>query len=161
MEIRKAAEMDLPEIFRVYQSARKFMEQNGNPDQWKDGYPSPEIVKKDLKDGNLYLCVEGEKIEGVFVFFLGEEPSYRIIEGGDWLNDRPYGTLHRIASAGGGRGAASFCINWCFQQCRNMRGDTHECNRPMQRVFEKNGFVRCGIIYLSDGSPRIAYQKTE
>lgn len=29
----------------------------------------------------------------------------------------------------------------------------------MQQVFEKNGFERCGIIYVEDGSPRIGYQR--
>lgn len=29
----------------------------------------------------------------------------------------------------------------------------------MQHKIEKNGFTRCGIIYITDGSPRIAYQK--
>lgn len=29
----------------------------------------------------------------------------------------------------------------------------------MQRLLEGAGFVRCGIIYTDDGSPRIAYQK--
>lgn len=28
----------------------------------------------------------------------------------------------------------------------------------MQHVLEKNGFVRCGIIHLENGDPRIAYQ---
>ena len=28
----------------------------------------------------------------------------------------------------------------------------------MQHLLEKNGFVRCGIIHLADGAPRIAYQ---
>ena len=28
----------------------------------------------------------------------------------------------------------------------------------MQRLLEQNGFVRCGTIYIWDGSPRIAYQ---
>ena len=29
----------------------------------------------------------------------------------------------------------------------------------MQHVLESNGFTRCGIIHVADGSPRIAYQK--
>ena len=29
----------------------------------------------------------------------------------------------------------------------------------MQNVIEKNGFNRCGIIYVKDGSERIAYEK--
>ena len=26
-------------------------------------------------------------------------------------------------------------------------------------LLEKNGFTRCGIIYVADGTPRIAYQR--
>ena len=29
----------------------------------------------------------------------------------------------------------------------------------MQHLLEKNGFTRCGIIHVRDGSPRYAYQK--
>ena len=39
-------------------------------------------------------------------------------------------------------------------------GDTHEKNLPMQRVFQKNGFLRCGLIRVEDGTERIAFQKT-
>ena len=28
----------------------------------------------------------------------------------------------------------------------------------MQKQIEKNGFKKCGTIYVRDGSPRIAYQ---
>ena len=31
----------------------------------------------------------------------------------------------------------------------------------MQQLLELNGFRRCGIIYVRDGSPRIAYQLRE
>ena len=29
----------------------------------------------------------------------------------------------------------------------------------MQHLLEENGFTRCGIIHVEDGTPRIAYQK--
>ena len=29
----------------------------------------------------------------------------------------------------------------------------------MRRAFERNGFERCGTIWVEDGTPRIAYQK--
>ena len=32
-------------------------------------------------------------------------------------------------------------------------------NKIMQHLLEKNGFTRCGIIHVADGSPRFAYQK--
>ncbi len=28
----------------------------------------------------------------------------------------------------------------------------------MQRALEKQGFERCGIIYVPDGTPRIAFE---
>lgn len=30
---------------------------------------------------------------------------------------------------------------------------------PMQHLFEKNGFERCGVIYVENGTPRFAYQR--
>jgi RimJ/RimL family protein N-acetyltransferase len=44
-------------------------------------------------------------------------------------------------------------------QCGNMRIDTHSNNLPMRRVLEKNGYQYCGIIYVRDGSERLAFQK--
>ena len=29
----------------------------------------------------------------------------------------------------------------------------------MQHLLEKNGFTPCGIIYVANGTPRIAYQR--
>ncbi len=34
-----------------------------------------------------------------FAFILGEDPTYQQIDGA-WLNDQPYGTIHRIAGNG-------------------------------------------------------------
>ena len=41
----------------------------------------------------------------------------------------------------------------------SVRIDTHEDNIPMQNMIEKNGFKKCGIIYLLDGNKRLAYEK--
>ena len=40
-----------------------------------------------------------------------------------------------------------------------LRADTHADNKIMQHLLEKNGFTRCGVIHVADGSPRFAYQK--
>jgi hypothetical protein len=91
----------------------------------------------------------------------GKEPNYARIYEGQWLNDEPYGVVHRVASKTGKRGVASFCLNWCFEQCRNLRIDTHRDNIPMHNLLIMLGFVPCGIIYLENGDERIGYQKTE
>ena len=105
------------------------------------------------------MCIENGKIAGTFYFKEGEDLSYREIFDGRWLNEKPYGVIHRITSAAGTKGVASFCFQWCFQQCGNLKIDTHDDNLPMQKALKKNGFVRCGVIFLEDGSKRIAFQR--
>ena len=81
------------------------------------------------------------------------------ITDGDWINDSCYGVVHRITSTGNVKGAASFCLNWALEQCGNIRIDTHRDNIVMQHLLDKNGFKYCGIVYVEDGTERIAYQK--
>ena len=56
------------------------------------------------------------------------------------------------------KGLFSQCLEFCRTICPEIRVDTHHDNRTMQHLAEKYGFQRCGIIYVRDGSPRIAYQ---
>lgn len=159
MEVKKAVQGDLEEIMLIFDRARKFMVQTGNKNQWIDGYPCRTLVQCDIDQGCCYICAEKKEKAGVFVFSMSEEKTYRNIYNGAWLNEEPYGVIHRLASAGICKGVADFCIRWCFQQCGNLRADTHEDNRIMQRVLAKNGFIKCGQILVENGSARIAYQK--
>lgn len=93
-----------------------------------------------------------------FAMMAGPEPTYARIEQGAWLNDEPYLVFHRLAVGASGRGVGTFCLRWIASQAANVRGDTHELNLPMRGALEKCGFVPCGIIHVSDGTPRIAYQ---
>ena len=164
MTVRRAAPGDLPAREALYAAARRFMAQNGNPDQWGDGYPGRALLEEDVRLGRSYVCQEDGAVCAAFVYLPpdGEtEPDYAVIDGA-WKKGGPYGVMHRVAVAAPGRGAAGFCMNWCFAKCGNLRMDTHRDNRPMQRALAKNGFAYCGVIRLSaDGSQRLAYQKTE
>ena len=156
---RGANRFELDQIMDVYARARAFMAQNGNPTQWGDDYPPRELIEEDILSNRLFVCVINGELEAVFAFILGEDPTYKTIEGGHWLNDGPYGTLHRLASAGHRKGVGRLVIDWCLEHCESLRADTHADNKVMQHVLESNGFTRCGIIHLANGSPRIAYQK--
>ena len=88
------------------------------------------------------------------------EPTYRHIEDGAWLDDSPYGVVHRIASDGSVKGVGAFCIDWAFRQCGHLRIDTHGDNTVMQNLLARLGFRRCGTIYVEeDDFPRFAYEK--
>ncbi|HOP10918.1 MAG TPA: GNAT family N-acetyltransferase [Oscillospiraceae bacterium] len=159
MEIRKAEVGEIDSIMKIYGYARKFMRENGNPEQWGDCHPPRELIENDIRQGKLYVCTDDGKIAAVFYYAREDDPTYRIVEGGAWRNDEPYAVVHRIASAEGTKGAATYCLNWAFEQSGNIRIDTHEDNKPMRSLLEKLGFVYCGEIYLANGSPRIAFQK--
>jgi len=158
LTIRKTTVQDFPEIDRIYADARDFMRETGNPNQWKDRHPALDVIESDIKAGKSYVCVHDEEIVGVFYYSIETEPAYLIIDG-QWLDDAPYGVVHRIATARSFRGAGAFCLNWCFDQCLNLRIDTHRDNAPMKNLLNKLGFTYCGIIELEDGDERLAYQK--
>lgn len=160
MNIRHARPDDLNKIMEIYQYAKTVMAQSGNPGQWVNGYPSRELIESDLKQEHLYVLENEGQIEAVFVYFIGDEPTYHRIENGAWLNDAPYGVVHRVATAGKVRGAGQLCLDWSFEQCRNLRIDTHDDNCIMQHILEKAGYTKCGRVTMEDGSPRIAYHKT-
>ncbi|HHU05480.1 MAG TPA: GNAT family N-acetyltransferase [Clostridiales bacterium] len=156
--IRRATMNDLNRMLEIYELARKQMRLNGNPNQWKN-YPSKELLEEDIKSGISYVIESDSKVIGTFVFIIGKDPTYRVIEKGSWLNSEPYGTIHRIASDGTHKGLFKLVEEYCSQQIDNIRIDTHEDNKIMRYILEKSGFLKCGIIYTYDGSPRIAYQK--
>lgn len=161
MIIRLAELNDLNSLMDIYSYARKFMQENGNPNQWINGYPSAELIKNEINEKHCYVCQsDNGEILGTFCFIAGEDPTYKHIENGSWLNDNPYYVIHRLATSGKQKGIANSCFKWCFEQCDNIRVDTHHDNIVMQHILEKNGFIRCGIIYTDNGTPRIAYQKT-
>ena len=158
MQVRKLRREDLDAVFAIYARARQLMRESGNPNQWKDSHPARELTEGDVENGTGYVIEEGGEIVGVFAFILGRDPTYGYIEG-EWLNDEPYGTMHRVAASGKVRGVLGTCLAFCESQIGNVRVDTHADNKIMQHLLEKYGYRKCGIIYIADGSPRIAYQK--
>ncbi|RNC64364.1 GNAT family N-acetyltransferase [Proteiniphilum sp. X52] len=158
--IRPATHGDLPQVMEIYAIARDFMRRTGNASQWIEGYPSTVYITEEIGAGHSFVCEnqDGELV-GTFCFMMGEDPTYKKIYEGEWLNSDPYGTVHRLASAGKEKGVAEACFRWCFEQCPNIRVDTHRDNRVMRQILDKLRFTRCGVIYVSNGTERLAYQK--
>lgn len=154
--VRKAEQTDLPRILEIYASARHFMARTGNPNQWGTTHPPRQQLEQDIRQGDLLVVEDDQGIHGVFFFSLGEDPTYGQIYDGRWHAQRPYGTIHRIASDGSG-GILGTAVAYGKARSDYLRIDTHEDNHVMQHALGKQGFRRCGIIHIADGSPRIAY----
>ncbi len=160
MQIRCSSADDLDRIMLIYDEGRKYMRENGNMDQWNDGYPQREVIQKDIEDGISYVVeTEDDEIIGVFAFMKGPDITYNKIYEGKWPNDKEYSVIHRIAVISHRKGVASFVYDWCLSKSEVIRIDTHRDNIPMRNSLKKNGFIYCGIIHLLSGDERLAFQK--
>lgn len=159
IQIRPSTDNDIERIMSMFDNSRRLMRASGNLNQWINGYPSREIIQSDIRNGHSFIATEGGKIVGTFAFIIGRDPTYEHIEDGRWDNDaRPYGTIHRMARAENAHGIFEASINWCRQQTTSLRIDTHEDNDAMKYLIKRHRFSYKGVIYLADGSPRLAYQ---
>ena len=164
MRIRHSTEQDVARIMKIYNFARQYMAEHGNPNQWgPTNWPPEELIHHDIRSGNSYVCLNDKgNVIGTFFFIHGRdiEPTYRVITDGAWLDDSAYGVVHRIAGDGSEKGIGVFCINWAFEQCGHLRMDTHTDNVVMQNLLTKLGFEKRGVIHvIEDEYPRFAYEK--
>lgn len=161
LTIRKTTSADIEPVLKIYDSARKFMRSYGNLTQWNDNYPGMDSLNSDITDGISYVGIDKEgEIVLTFVLLPGRDPTYDIIYDGEWLNNKPYATIHRLASAGKHPGMVKACVDYCSKLYSNLRSDTHKSNIPMRKALQSSGFKECGMIICRDGTLRVAYQRS-
>ena len=176
MVIRPATPADLPALRPVFEAAKAIMRADGNPDQWSaPGFPPEDLLLRDIARGGGYVIESGdlsvipsvpsvipseakESLRAYFALLPSPEPTYDRIDGA-WLTDEPYGVIHRIASYPEDHGIFAAIIDFAAARYAHLRIDTHRDNRIMQHLIEKHGFTYCGIIWLADGTPRLAYER--
>ncbi len=163
MQIRRAKESELPRLMEIYAYAREFMAAHGNPTQWgATNWPPESLIRQDIAAGKSYVCVEKERIVGVFFFQAGHQidATYQVIENGSWIGNEDYGVVHRLAGDGSVKGIGKCCLDWAMEQCGHLRVDTHGDNQVLQNLLGTLGFTYCGIIHVEeDDAPRLAYEK--
>ncbi|MDR0845938.1 MAG: GNAT family N-acetyltransferase [Lactobacillales bacterium] len=156
--MRKAKITDVPSITEIIEGAKLTLREIGSP-QWQADYPNEETILDDIERGYGWV----EERDGQVVAYLAAvtdgDPNYYFIEG-HWLpSDWKYTAIHRVAIHRDylGQGVASTMFD--ALDFGELRIDTHALNLPMRRLIEKSGFSYRGVIYVADGTPRMAYQK--
>lgn len=156
--LRRTTAGDVEAVMAMYDHSRGLMRADGNMTQWV-GYPALEDLTADIAQGVSYVVEAEGRTVGTFAMVPGDEPTYAYIDHGRWIDTTtPYTTLHRMAKAPGAHGIADFGFAVAKERFAHLRVDTHATNRAMRHLLEKEGFVYCGIIYMPDGSPRVAYE---
>lgn len=167
MKLRKSVIGDLEKIVSMVEQAKRYLREQGSS-QWQDGYPNEETLRGDIdKDESYVVEDENGEVCATFVLSFRGEPTYSVIDGGEWLtpDDAKYGVVHRIAidDRVRGRGVGELIFREVEpiaveNNAKSIRVDTHRLNKPMQRISEKLEYQYCGIIYVRDGD-RLAYEK--
>ena len=134
------------------------MRADGNHDQWSaPGFPDDSLLLRDIaREGG--FVIEDDALVAYFALLPSPEPTYDYIDGA-WLTDEPYGVIHRMASYPEVHGIFSTIIDYATSRYAHLRIDTHRDNHIMQHLIEKYGFTYCGIIWLEDGTERLAYER--
>ena len=165
MKLRKSTEQDIPEIMNIIKEAQNYFKQN-HINQWQNNYPNIQTVLTDIKNGYGYVLLEDDIIIATVSISFDGEKNYEKIMDGNWLSFGDYVVLHRLAVKNDckGKGISSILLNMIEKICiekdiHSIKIDTHEQNISMQRLLDKNGFQYCGVIFVADQSPRVAYEK--
>lgn len=160
---RKATALEIPEIWAILQQAI-IRRKNDGSEQWQDGYPNPDVVKKDIDLGHGYVLTDNNTIIGYTAILINDEPEYAKIIG-KWLSDDDFVVFHRVALSENylGKGLAKKIFEYIedFALSNNIysiKADTNFDNLAMLKIFEKAGYKYCGKVYFRGGE-RKAFEK--
>lgn len=159
MKVRLGTKDDIQTIGNMYEIAKNFMKENGNPTQWRPVYPLAEDFEDDIKNKVGYVIEnDAGKIVGTFALIIGDDPTYLEIEDGAWLDNSEYGTIHRLASLPDEKGIFDTCLDFSLKKIKHLRVDTHIDNKIFLHLLTSRGFKRCGIITVINGTKREAFE---
>ncbi|CUP95911.1 Acetyltransferase (GNAT) family [Turicibacter sanguinis] len=156
---------DIERVMEIIKQAQQYFKEKGI-NQWQNGYPNTKVIENDIKNGHSFVLIKNNEIVGTIAISFEGEATYNKIFEGAWKSNDNYAVIHRIAVDHElkGIGLSSEMIKQTELMCNkksvgSIKVDTHEDNQAMQRSLIKNGFDYCGVIYLADGSKRVAFEK--
>ncbi len=163
-EFRAARPGEEDRIMEIIGQARQLMHDEGRA-QWDGEYPAMHHILGDISRREGRVMVEdGRIIAYAAVIFTGE-PVYNDLEGGEWLSDRPYVVVHRLAVAREARrrGVAAHFMQEVerlalSREVHSFRVDTNHDNSYMLKVLFRLHFTHCGTVRYPQGS-RLAFEK--
>lgn len=161
--LKKATEADIPIATRILRDAAQRMMDEGKQ-QWSETYPTEIHVRADVDRGVGYVLESEGAVIGYCAIVFDGEPAYNQIQG-EWLSDKPYIVVHRMALRGDMRGKGfgrlfmELVERYAIENnVPSFRIDTNFDNFSMLALVEKLGFTYCGDVTYESGSRR-AFEK--
>lgn len=158
MLIRRALKEDIPTILSIVRSAQLSLYELGI-DQWQDGYPSREVIEKDIAaDVGYVACLEDGNVVGYEAIILSGEEAYKQLPDDAWHTPNEYVVVHRLCVLRKccRQGIAIELMRFASKHALkhhiyNFRIDTHKGNVRMMSMLKKLGFEHCGRIRYDSG----------
>lgn len=160
---RLANENEKEDILKIYIDGANQLKKD-SVNQWQGKYyPSIlDIDKHILKD--LFVLEYQNTIVSTSCLVFGVDSDYENIKG-KWNTKKEYISIHKVATNndfkrnGFCKKMISFIEIYAKKNNKDLRIDTHEDNKKMQKFILSVGFNYCGIVYLNGNLKRFAYDK--
>ena len=141
MNFLKANKDNLNEIMLLYKEVIKTTFTT-----WGEDYPSRELIKSDIDNGNIYIVIEDNKI--IAVSFLGVKEE----ENEEWVNNlnNPLGIARIcVKKEYQGKGIGSEFLRFLISAAKlrgadGMHFHVATLNGAAMNMYEKAGFKNCG-----------------
>ena len=154
MELIKAAESDLRDLYSLYRKAAEKMKQDGL-NQWNWGiYPTEKMIRDDVERGEMYLIREDGVPAAAIALSEVQDPEYAEVP---WTGGTHPGFFHRLAVSPllQGTGIGGEMLDQAVRilesaGCDCIRCDTNFENKRALRLYEKKGFRKCGTVRWDD-----------
>ena len=157
MEIIKCFVEEAEAVGTFYDETVKFMDDNGvNYPKWRYKiFPTTNYAVDAARAGDLFVCMDGEKILAAFVLCENPEGDY---SKGNWSKNLAAGeylVLHAFAVApdyqrrGIGKNIIGYCMSYAVEKnYRALRLDIMPGNLPAKKLYEACGFKFVGAADL-------------
>ncbi|MBQ9663034.1 MAG: GNAT family N-acetyltransferase [Oscillospiraceae bacterium] len=168
MTIRFAVQDDFPEVMAFYNMMCAVLGEmpflhDGN----KGGYPSEAMVRKAIRDSDLFIGTEGGTIVSAIIMNQEQDPSYGKLR---WQISAPpeqIAVMHalRVSPEVSRRGYGTAMVEYCIAEAgkrgqKAIRLDTLDENTVAQKMYAKLGFRfidTVEIFYEDIGEARTVY----
>ncbi len=164
MYIRIANIADFSAVVDLVNRLLPAMQEIGN-DCWEEKQATPEIIKKDIEEHNLFVAIHDDDIVGAVVIDAFLPFEYESV---CWKTSPNTYTFHRmmVDPDRQGKGIAQALMRFIERRGVNMgskslRADTHKNNKVMRSLFQKYNYTFVDHIIINNKkSDFMCFEKT-
>ena len=153
MNVKVARESNISDIMNLISDCIMDMESQGIY-QWNDGYPTLDVITKDVQSKSLYIMKRQGDILGIITLDEEQEPQYKEIK---WFSDgESVLVVHRLAVHPKwqhrriGRKLMDFAEQFAIENSyTSIRLDVYSQNPRAVSFYETRDYNKAGQVYFA------------